>query len=620
MARVPQAQPVGALGFVQPTVGPSAFDNTRASEAFGASVSGIGSAVQDFGGQVINLAIENQIEDNENELAEALIRFNQQKNAIGFGDGTAQNPGFYGLNGSQAVESDGQTRQSLLEAQKEISTSIINDSVRQKFLLETAEPTSNELARYSRHTDAQRKIARQSLTTATIQEATDDATLNYAEDIRVAADLQSAGLAAAKEAVAQGFGPEAVVSASDAAQSQVAKASILGAIAGRNTSRATELFAEFIEKDADTGKATLEGEDLLSTTLMLNNHIDLEKAQERADVSVELSTNEDGTIDEDMAKGLLRETPGLKGKELKDAMDQLNIRIIEANSIKAQRMEKSETDLNQHLAGGGDAVEWASRNSEQWLELQGDSQVAKRIQSYREFQARGQQFSSVSDGTSWSRLILDPTLGDRNLETFKGQLTESEYQSLVKAQAAALGKGADGQSSGEVRAVFTNARNIMKRASHTIPGISEEGSEDAAKTRLMLERRIDEFVQSFTDQGKEPSQLEIGAEATRLIMQVQTGSDIDSGTTIFGHRFGAGKAFFTGIAAQKSRISLSAQQGMIVPIDIMSEQQKAEWSQFYINAGIEPTDKMLEQLGGAIAMDDAARVLRLLTRRVKENE
>ena len=618
MAKVPQAQPVGALGLVQPTVGPTVFDSTRASAAFGARPNQIGQALLSVGGQVVNMAIQNQEDDNQRALDEALIQFNQQKNDIGFGDGSQQNPGFYSLNGDSAVQSDASTRESLLAAQGEIGEGLTNDRVRQQFLLQTAELTSNELARYSRHTNEQRENARTALHEATIVEAQQDATLNYNDNLLLANDFFNASQAAMKEAIARGEGPEAVASAGEAAESGVAKKAIIGAITASDITKAQELFDEFTEKD-ENGKTILEGDDLISIKKMLQTSVDLEVAQEAADVVMVLSTNPDGTIDIDKATGLLRETPGLKGKPLQDALNQLGIRVNEQEAIKDQRMSTSESALNTHLAGGGDINEWTSQNAELWEELQSDSATANRIQAYREIQARGQQFAQLSDGVSWSRLHLskDKPLEEVNLETYRGVLTENEYNRLVSAQGAALGQGANGQTNSQVRAVHENARSIMFRLAQSIPAFNDEDTEDQLKNdvRVAIEREMGAFVQTFTNQGKEPSNSEIQKEASRIIMNVQTGQ-----SGIFGGSFLAGDNFFEGIAAQKPRLTIEQQGSAIVPTAMMTELQLVEWTSIYNRVGIQPTESMLEQLGGAIAMDDATRVIRLLTPRVKASE
>lgn len=53
MARVPSALPVGPLGAATPQIGPTVFDATRASQAFGARPSQIGAGLQDLGGCLI---------------------------------------------------------------------------------------------------------------------------------------------------------------------------------------------------------------------------------------------------------------------------------------------------------------------------------------------------------------------------------------------------------------------------------------------------------------------------------------------------------------------------------------------------------------------------------------
>ena len=617
MARVPQAQPVGALGFVQPQVGPTVFDSTRASEAFGASPSAIGGALQDFGGQVVDMAMRDQLEDNDNELKEALIRFNQQKNTIGFGDGSAQNPGFYGLKGDSAVKSDATTRESLLAMQGEIGEGLTNDRVRQDFLLQTAELTSNELSRYSRHTNQERTAARVALSEATVIEAQQDATLNYNEPLLVANDILNAGQAAGREAIAQGNGPEATQSAIEAAESSVAKAAIVGAITGQEVETAQELFEEFTEKDKN-GKTVLEGDDLISVKKMLKTAVGLEAAQTAAQLAVDQHSLPDGTIDIEKATKMIRSS-GIKGKALQGAITELGKRVSEQEDIKGQRMFTSESELNEHLAGGGDLVEWTAQNPELWEELQSDSVTSKRLRAYEQFLARGTQFQAVSDGVTWSRLHLskDQPLEEVNLETYKGQLTEDEFNRLVSAQGAALGKGPNGQTNSQIRAIQDNARSITFRIAKSIPAFNDDDAEDQLKAdvRVTLEREMGAFVQSFTDIGKEPTNAEVQKEATRLIMQVQTG---ESG--IFGGSFLAGDNFFEGIAAQKPRLTIEQQGSARVPVAVMTELQRAEWTAIYNRVGIKATDAMLEQLGGAIAMNDATRVLRLITPRVKESE
>ncbi len=616
MARVPQAQPAGALGSVAPTQGPAVFDSTRASEAFGASPDPIGEALQQFGGQVVDLAINEQQENNKRELDEALVQFTKEKNAIGYGDGSAQNPGFYGLNGEAALQADPDTRGKLIEAQDLIGKNLSNDLIRQEFLIRTAELSSNEMARYSRHSDAQRKVANEATAASVINESMDDALLNYTEDLVIANSLENAAEAAIRVSIQAGEGSEAAASKGEAARSAVAKASIEGAIAGRNIARARELFDEFAEKNEDTGKAVLEGDDLISTAKFLANAVGLEAAQRYAGAAAAFATQPDGTIDIDIATDMLRSAPELKGQPLDDALTQLGILISETDAIKEQRMDTSESSLNQHLAGGGDLVEWTSKNSSLWEELQGDSNTAERIRDYEQFLARGQQFNPVSDGQTWSNLIRnrEGPLEEVNLDTYKGQLTEDEFNRLVKSQQAAQGAGANGQTNSQVRAIHDNAKSIMFRVGNTIPILNDDDDPQLkADLRLSLEREMAAFVQSFTDQGKEPSKGEILTEATRLIMQIQTGQP--AFFSIFNP-----DNFFAGIAANKPRLTIEQQGSAVVPVDRMTDLQKIEWTEVYRRVGIEPTDGMLEQIGGAIAMNDASRLLRLLTPRVKESE
>lgn len=618
MARVPTADPIA----ITPQIGPTVFDPTRASpDAFGAAEGraqqAIGQQLSQLGGQIIEQERQFQIQDNERELKDALNSLDQQSNLIWSGDGhtehghQSQNPGFRNLQGVSANEVHEQTRDSLLSIQGEISQGLSSDHLRRLFAASSAKPITRSLTLYADHNNDQRRVASEATSQARSDQARQNAIVHFNDDEVIAENILVAQDEAFKSNVNK-LGQEAAIEMGEVAASSVVKAAIVSALSAQQTGRAQELFTDL--------ESTLQGNDLIKTRNMISSAIDLEFAQEQADVVVVLSRKEDGTIDIEKAIGLLRETPGLKGKQLQDSITELSKRIAEAETFKIQRLNDAESNLDQHLAQGGTLSEWTSQNPDLWEEIQGDSARANRIQAYREGQASLQLFAGVSDGITWRRMVTmnSEDLTKLDVEAFRGQLTEGEFNSVTLAQIAAINSSeAASQTPSQVRSIFKNARTIIKAAANSIPAIRDQDESDESGIRFLLDRKMDEFVQKFTDVGKEPTAKELNAEASRLILKIQSG---DPGLTVWGLKWaniGQDEDFFEGLAARSANLSVRQRQSVIVPIDSMTASQVETWTTLYRSKGIEPTENMLEQLGGAIAVKDIRRERRLLTKKVK---
>ncbi|KKK77869.1 hypothetical protein LCGC14_2849250, partial [marine sediment metagenome] len=231
-----------------------------------------------------------------------------------------------------------------------------------------------------------------------------------------------------------------------------------------------------------------------------------------------------------------------------------------------------------------------------------------------------QLFAGVSDGVTWRRMMTmrSGDLATLDVEAFRGQLTESEFNSVTLAQKSAINSAEGGaQTASQARAIFKNARTIMDAAANSIPSIREEDPSAESGIRFLLDRKMDEFVQRFTDSGKEPTAEQLNAEASRLILRVQSG---DPGLTIWGLKWagiGQDEDFFEGLAARANNLSIRQRESAIVPVDSMTVSQKETWTTLYRVNGIEPTDNMLEQMGGAVAVNDIRRQRRLLIRKRK---
>ncbi len=166
MARVPQAQPAGALGFVSPTQGPAVFDSTRASEAFGASPSRLGEAVSGIGDAVFEEGMRRELQrldkrskDREFQLLE--FAASQRR-------GNQQKPGWRVLQGDDSTEADPQFRSEMQEYIEGVAGDLEGQEL-EDWVSVSQTIQQREFDRMDDHVIRQEEVA---------AEATDDALIN----------------------------------------------------------------------------------------------------------------------------------------------------------------------------------------------------------------------------------------------------------------------------------------------------------------------------------------------------------------------------------------------------------------------------------------------------------
>jgi GH24 family phage-related lysozyme (muramidase) len=96
-----------------------------------------------------------------------------------FGDGTAENPGFYGLEGKAATEAFPAAQAQLAAMREEISASMESDRAREMFGIASAMRLDKELQRGTIHSFNQGKVASQDASEARTAEFSDDAVARY---------------------------------------------------------------------------------------------------------------------------------------------------------------------------------------------------------------------------------------------------------------------------------------------------------------------------------------------------------------------------------------------------------------------------------------------------------
>lgn len=191
MARIPTAIE-GGLG----NLTAQAVNLGAPKPRFGAPVAGaqgplggiVGSALQGFasaglaaGGAVADMATQIQIETNERDAKNADLEYSRRIRSLMFGDGTTDNPGFYGLQGQSAVDAFGETQASLASMREEIAGTLKSERARQMFTDASNVRMDQELQRATVHSFKSDKAASMDASEARVNEFKDDAVARYTD-------------------------------------------------------------------------------------------------------------------------------------------------------------------------------------------------------------------------------------------------------------------------------------------------------------------------------------------------------------------------------------------------------------------------------------------------------
>ncbi len=189
MARIPTATE-GGLG----NIAAQAVKLQRPTPRFGTPVAGaaqamgglVGQAMQRFAqtgvaasGAMMDIATQIQIETNEREAKTADLAYSSRVRAMMFGDGTPENPGFYGLQGQNAVDAFGETQASLASIRDEVASTIKSKRARQMFSDASAVRMDQEIQRATVHSFKAGKDANEDASVARVSEFRDDAVARF---------------------------------------------------------------------------------------------------------------------------------------------------------------------------------------------------------------------------------------------------------------------------------------------------------------------------------------------------------------------------------------------------------------------------------------------------------
>jgi hypothetical protein len=182
------------------------------------------------GDRLAQVALEIKNDNDIREAKEADVRFSTNSTALLRGDGTAENPGFFGLQGQAAVDGYAPTREAILKSRQDIAASIKSDKARQMFLDKANsrfEQIDNQGLNY---VTGQRRVANDAVSAAREQSAASEAVLFWNDDTVVNRSLGIATVEAEARAARAGLPKEVAEAEVRAARTRVLAPAINAAI------------------------------------------------------------------------------------------------------------------------------------------------------------------------------------------------------------------------------------------------------------------------------------------------------------------------------------------------------------------------------------------------------
>lgn len=233
MATVPRVQslsnvelrPVSGTLQSVPNATPGAFGADAAQQTIQGARQ-LGAAADRIG----QIALEIKHDDDVRAAKEADVQFSTTSTSILRGDGTMENPGFFGLQGQAAVDGYKPTREAIEKSRQDIAAGIKSEKARRMFLdkaNQRFEQIDNQSLNY---VTGQRRVANDAVSVAREQSAASEAVLFYNDDTVVNRSLGIAAVEAEARAKRAGLPQEVVDAEVRAARTRVISPAINAAI------------------------------------------------------------------------------------------------------------------------------------------------------------------------------------------------------------------------------------------------------------------------------------------------------------------------------------------------------------------------------------------------------
>lgn len=625
----------------------SPFQNASAAtpNAFGASVGaamqGVGQQISKAGDVANKIALDIQIEDNEAEARERDAEFINAINVEAYGgqldpnDSNSIKKGFYNTKNKDTSAAYSGFNKAIEEHRNRIYGSASNDAVKRLLDKQFNDRVFSAFQQSSRYAaqqkDSYRKIQAESRQAASITLGVNGTETDFVKSfLQIETDTRAA-------LKTEGLAPEIVNERIAQKRSEL----IISRIARLNSSNEPG--------DSKKAKALFEGQAALGN-IDGKKHGALKAAIDKASIDSETNERYDewiatnpletsiGDLDPVGVRKARAEAKKIKDADIRKAFEaKIDKAVTRIGSVAKAEKNAIAGKIRQYLHDnpGKDIFDWKSLNNENgasFNRIAGDGYLFNSIVGTQTAIQKGQQFAKVTDNTTFQATVAIP-------KTQLAQVTDP------KSQIPNWHKLTEGEQNQIERKIQTDKKEIIKLKqnptylSKTWPKLANNmpkkmatamknaslpstdanfeivmSAREAMRTWMLDDRQI----------NTPPTDEQIARKAAEIMMDIE--SDPEG--------FGSAERSFTGYALQRSKMSPEQRAVATVPLneipnhiriaidkDLQARRgqvnpdgrKQAQWIE--TNRRIEEDRQMvLEELAGAIAMGDRARINNLLGR------
>lgn len=546
--------------------------------------------LQQFGNKVDDYAMQNLKDDISRQAKDLDTQFSEKLRQITYGDD--QTPGYYNTEGQGAVDAYKPTQAAIQKARDDISKNITNSYVKQAFDLSSGARAESEFESMSRFVGVQRNQAMTDTSNARIANARDDAAARWNDQGAIDDNLLITGAEISDQAKRHNWSEEVTAQKQADARSSLMTSVITSAVV-QDPLGAEKMYQENKDKIQGTDQAKLEA--------MLKQQTLAYKARDAA-AGIIASTSD--------FSAQLAQAKKISDPNLQEAvMSQIHRNYAQAEYAKNQ-YEKTVRDEAFRVANtGGDVDAWLQQNPGKALTLQ-ENNLIYSVQDAAYNYKIGQEFARKSDGTTFNTVSsMDvKTLSQLDPDTLKHNLTLNEYKQVVNKIQGATARinAAQGDSH-----LYSVAESEMKKfaPSEFQWGLAGQ-SDDNKLIQQNVVNQMNDYIASYTSEGKKPTYQDIRSQAQQLMLQITA----DPTNTGIAWSPKAGEEKVSGFAGD-IRNTLSPQQLAVAKADYdtIPPGTLAGIQAQIKQAGLDPSNKdLVEQLAGALATNNKARAKQLL--------
>jgi len=629
MPRVPESAGPQVQANVSRVTSPTPLSYQRApsvtGETFGAGLARqqerSGAQLQQAGDQLAQLVMKQQAEDNGRERANLRLQLDEFRRKTTLGDGTPENPGYYNMQGEDAIAGRAKAEEALKKEKQRLAALASNGRVAQDFDTEADVDLSREFDSMARHYGAQRKVAADTTDQAELQSAISDGAAKWNSDADFQATLERGTSVIVREgglADRNGWSDQVVAAKLREFYTASAKATFDAAISAEDTVRASAILTKN-EKRIDGAVAAemrgkLRSEGLAKAAELISDEARRLYPNDVKMQNKHIRDNSDGKTElaalsrNGMIVGADRATDAERRAIESHAMAKANNQRSRDEAAEREAARKAKADAYRAVNSGRSFVDWQRENPEMFELVAGDGPTVNGIAAAEANYAKRQLFAPATDGKTLGEVRRMDTkdLAEAIPEEYQHRLTPSEFDQFTRLQGAAI-KRMEAVREGSSGTYAQGEGLLREFAPQGFKGEWNTAKEKSAvgNARRAAVNEMNAFIAGYTQQGKLPTREEMAKEALRLMLRIK--ADPTPYVPFSGDDF-------NGSVANANRLTPEQKAVARTPIKDIPVQYMMDLEADAKATGTKLTDDLREQLAAARGLGDVARYKRLLGR------